>query len=256
MIQLKCYLVDDEMNAIENLSGILNKYCPQVIVAGHSTNVSDAVEYLSQNIVDVLFLDIRMQDETGFDLLEQLPGFGGSIIFVTAHDEYGLKAIKFSATDYLLKPIDVNELIAALKKVEKRKDAAVTQEQIRMLLESVMNQPRSQQTKIALPDAEEIRYITIADIIYCKSSNTYTSFYITGNKKITVSRPISEYEMLLSPYGFVRTHQSYLVNRERIVSYKKEDGGYLIMEGNSSVPVSRQRKDIVKDLFGGRREEK
>lgn len=252
MEPLKCYLVDDEPDAIENLKELLNKYCPQALVAGYSTGVSDAVGYLAVNTVDVLFLDIQMQGETGFNLLERLPGFEGSVIFVTAYDEYGLKAIKFSATDYLLKPIDVNELIAALKKVEKRKGTAVTQEQIRMLLQSVMSQSRSQQTKIALPDAEEIRYINISDIIYCKSSNSYTNFYITGNKKLTVSRPIAEYEMLLSPYGFVRTHQSYLVNRERILSYKKEDGGYLIMEGNSSVPVSRQRRVVVKELFGGR----
>lgn len=249
MQTLTCYLVDDEINAIENLEVLLNKHCPQVEVVGRSTTVSEAARFLYSHSVDILFLDIRMQNESGFDLLEQLPGFQGSVIFVTAHDEYGLKAIKFSATDYLLKPIDVTELVAAVNKAGKKKGMAVTQEQIQMLLQSVANQPRSQQTKIALADAEEIRYVNIADIIYCKSSNSYTTFYLVGNGKITVSRPIAEYETLLSAYGFIRTHQSYLVNRNRIGAFKKEDGGYLLMEDNTMVPVSRQRKGMLKDLF-------
>jgi two-component system LytT family response regulator len=249
MQQLKCYLVDDEINAIENLQRMLQKHCPEALIVGHSTSVKEAVNFLSGNSADVLFLDIRMQNETGFDLLEKLPIFDGSLIFVTAHDEYGLKAIKFSATDYLLKPVNVEELTAALNKAGKQKNQSVIQEQIRMLLQSVANQPKTQQTRIALPDAEEIRYINIADIIYCKSSNSYTSFHLTANEKITVSRPISEYETLLVPYGFIRTHQSYLVNKNRIRSYKKEDGGYLSMEDGTMVPVSRQRKSMLKDLF-------
>lgn len=249
MQQLKCYLVDDDVSAIENLRGLLQKHCPQAIIVGSVTGVQEAVSFLSTNPVDVLFLDIRMRNETGFDLLEQLPDFDGSLIFVTAHDEYGLKAIKFSATDYILKPINVTELISAIEKAGRRKSQSVTQEQISMLLQSVANQPKSQQTRIALPDADEIRYINIADIIYCKSSNSYTTFHLTGNEKITVSRPISEYETLLVPYGFIRTHQSYLVNKNRIRSFKKEDGGYLNMEDGTTVPVSRQRKGLLKDLF-------
>jgi two-component system, LytTR family, response regulator len=249
MQSLKCYLVDDEINAIENLQGLLEKHCPQAHVAGYSGTVQEAVDFLSLNPVDVLFLDIRMRNETGFDLLERLPAFEGSLIFVTAHDEYGLKAIKFSATDYILKPINVAELISAMDKAGRKKNQVVNQEQIKMLLQSVANQPKSQQTRIALPDADEIRYINIADIVYCKSSNSYTTFYFTGNNKITVSRSISEYESLLSPYGFIRTHQSYLVNKLKIHSFKKEDGGYLSMEDGTIIPVSRQRRGILKDLF-------
>jgi two-component system, LytTR family, response regulator len=247
--KLKCYLVDDEISAIENLEGLLKKYCPQVEVAGHSTTVSEALDFLLFHQMDLLFLDIRMQNESGFDLLEQLPGFEGSVVFVTAYDEYGLKAIKFSATDYLLKPIDVSELATAVNKAGKKKGMAVTQQQIQMLLQSVTNQPRLQQTRIALADADEIRYVNIADIIYCKSSNSYTTFHLAGNGKITVSRPIAEYETLLSAYGFIRTHQSYLVNKARISSFKKEDGGYLSMEDGAMVPVSRQRRGMLKDLF-------
>ena len=249
MQPLRCYLVDDETSAIENLQGLLKKHCPQALIVGHSRSVQAAADFLSTHSIDVLFLDIRMQNETGFDLLEKLPGFEGSLIFVTAHDEYGLKAIKFSATDYLLKPINVTELIAAMEKAGYKKNQSMTQEQIRMLLQSVANQPKSQQTRIALPDADEIRYINISDIIYCKSSNSYTTFYLVGNEKITVSRPISEYETLLVPYGFIRTHQSYLVNKNMIRSFKKEDGGYLNMEDGTMVPVSRQRKGMLKDLF-------
>lgn len=249
MQQLNCYLVDDELSAIENLKGMLNKYCPAATMVGFSTNTKDAIAFLSSNQVDVLLLDIRMEQETGFDLLEQLPEFEGSVIFVTAHDEYGLKAIKFSATDYLLKPINAEELVNAIQKAGHRKNVAMTQEQIRMLLQSVANQPRSQQTRIALPDADEIRYVNIADIIYCKSSNSYTTFFFGSKEKITISKPIAEYEALLVPYGFIRTHQSYLVNKNRIRAFKKEDGGYLSMEDGTMIPVSRQRRGMLKDLF-------
>lgn len=249
MEKLKCYLVDDEISAIENMQAMLAKHCPEAEVIGFSNSVEKAVAFLSVQHPDILFLDIRMQNETGFDLMRLLPEFDGSLIFVTAHDEYGLQAIKFSATDYLLKPINVNELVAAVQKVRKKKNLTRTQEQITMLIQSFENQQKTQQKKIALADAEEIKYVNIEDIIFCKSNNTYTIFHIAGGKKIMVSKSISEYETLLEPYQFIRVHQSYLINKNKISLYKKEDGGNLYMEDGTAVPVSRQRKHLVRDLF-------
>lgn len=249
MEKLKCYLVDDEISAIENMQAMLAKYCPDTIVIGFSTSVRNAIAFLSLQKPDVLLLDIRMQNETGFDLMRLLPDFDGSVIFVTAHDEYGLQAIKFSATDYLLKPINTNELVAATQKAHKKKNLNSTQTQIAMLIQSFENQKKAQQKKIALPEAEETRYVNIADIIFCMSSNSYSIFNIADIKKITVSRPISEYEALLQPYGFIRIHQSYLVNKNKILSYKKEDGGILVMEDGAVIPISRQRKHLLKGLF-------
>jgi two-component system, LytTR family, response regulator len=251
MDKLKCYLVDDEISAIENMQSILAKYCPDTVVIGFSTSVDQAIRFLSLQKPDALFLDIRMHNETGFDLMKALPDFNGSVIFVTAHDEYGLQAIKFSATDYLLKPINVGELVAAVQKARKKKDTYQTQEQISMLIQSFEQQKKAQQKKIALPDADEVRYINIEDIVFCKSNNSYTVFHVAGiHHPITVSKPISEYEELLQPYHFIRIHQSYLINKNKIQSFKKDDGGSLLMENGSVIPVSRQRKHLLRDLYG------
>ncbi|HEX2630017.1 MAG TPA: LytTR family DNA-binding domain-containing protein [Chitinophagaceae bacterium] len=249
MHTLQCYLVDDESSAIENLSQMLLKHCPGVEIIGQASTVKEAVGFITTHQPDVLLLDIRMENETGFDLLKQIPGYDGSIIFVTAHDEYGVQAIKFSATDYLLKPIDAVELVAAIHKAEKKKNLSATQQQIAMLWQSFGNQKKSLQKKIALPDMDEVRYVNIADILYCKANNTYTTFHISGLAPITVSRPISDYETLLEPYEFIRPHQTWLVNKHKIVSFKKEDGGYLSMEDGAMVPVSRGRRHLVKEMF-------
>nr|WP_295922157.1 LytTR family DNA-binding domain-containing protein [uncultured Dyadobacter sp.] len=246
---IRCFIVDDEINAVHNLRLALETHCPQVTVAGYAHNVQDSLDFLTGNATDILFLDIRLQDETGFDLLKRLSGFQGSIIFVTAYDLYGIQAIKFSATDYLLKPLDHRELTAAVQKASDRKKERDQSAQISMLIQSFDNLKTQRQQRIALPEASEIRYVLIDDIILCKSDNSYTTFFMHGMGQITVSKAISEYESILEPYGFVRTHQSYLVNRNRIVSYKKEDGGYLLMEGHHQAVVSRQRKHLLKDLF-------
>jgi two-component system LytT family response regulator len=246
-MQLSCYMVDDEPKAIETLSLLIKKYCPALHIVDSATSVQDGLAYLNDNTVDILFLDIKMQQETGFDLLRQLTNNFPHIIFVTAHDEYGIQAIKFSATDYLLKPVNAEELIAAVHKVTVKKQTE--KQQVEMLLESYQQQNNHLQKRIALADQNEIRYVLIDNIICCKSDNSYTTFYITNiNTPIIVSTPLSEYENILSPYGFKRVHQSWLINKARVSSYKKEDGGFLLMENNQSVPISRQRKHILKEL--------
>jgi two-component system LytT family response regulator len=246
-MQLNCFIVDDEPSAIETLTLLINTYCPSLEIFGSANSVDNGLAYLTQRSVDILFLDIKMQQETGFDLLKQLTTDIPHIIFVTAHDEYGIQAIKFSATDYLLKPVNTEELIAAVHKVSLKKQ--MEKRQVEMLLESYQQQKYVQQKRIALADQNEIRYILIENIICCKSDNSYTTFYISNTKlPILVSNPISEYESILSPYGFLRVHQSWLINKSKVLSYKKEDGGFLVMVDRISVPISRQRKHLLKDL--------
>ncbi|ACT91847.1 LytR/AlgR family response regulator transcription factor [Dyadobacter fermentans] len=246
---IRCFIVDDEIQAVHNLRLALEAHCPQVEVAGYAHNVHEAHEFLARRQTDILFLDIRLQNETGFDLLKRLNGYQGSIIFTTAYDLYGIQAIKFSATDYLLKPLDHRELAEAVGKATDRKKERDQSAQIAMLVQSFESLPMQKQKKIALAEASEIHYVLIDDIIFCKSDNSYTTFHLTGSRKITVSKPISEYEVILEPYGFLRTHQSYLINKNRIVSFKKEDGGYLMMEGNFQAVVSKQRRHLLKELF-------
>jgi len=247
MNNLTCYIVDDETSAIETLSVLIQRYCPQLIISGSARSVKQALQYLTEHSADILFLDIKMQQETGFDLLKQLPTNNAHIIFVTAHDQYGIQAIKFSATDYLLKPVSPEELIAAVHKVGQQKNAQT--EQINMLLQSYQHQRLNTQKRIALPDQHEVRYVLIDNIVCCRADNSYTSFHLFDESKpIVVSKSISEYEQILSLYGFVRIHQSWLINKNHINSFKKADGGYLMMNNKMSVPVSRQRKHLLKEL--------
>lgn len=247
MKNFSCFIVDDEPSAIETLTELIKRYCPTVEIAGTACNVEQGLRFLSVNAVDILFLDIKMQQETGFDLLKLLPANTAHIIFVTAHDDYGIQAIKFSATDYLLKPVRPEELVTAVHKVGQQKN--IHAEQVEMLLQSYEFQRLNTQKRIAIPDQHEVRYVLIDAIVCCQADNSYTSFYLTNESKpIVVSKSISEYEQLLSLYGFVRTHQSWLVNRNHIEAFKKADGGYLVMNNKMSVPVSRQRKHLLKDF--------
>ncbi|MDR6786326.1 two-component system LytT family response regulator [Pedobacter africanus] len=247
MNNLNCFIVDDEQGAIETLSVLLHRYCPFLTLAGTAGSVAEALVFLKDTVVDILFLDIKMKQETGFDLLRQLPERSAHVIFVTAHDQYGIQAIKFSATDYLLKPLNPEELIAAVHKVGQKKINHT--EQVAMLLQSYQQQQNNTQKRIALADQQEIRYVLIENIVCCNSDNSYTSFYLCGETEpILVSKSIAEYEALLSPYGFIRIHQSWLISRDHIETFKKADGGYLIMDNKLSVPVSRQRKHLLREI--------
>lgn len=245
---ISCYIVDDEIAAIENIQITLERYCPEIKINGCASTVLDAYEFLTQNETDILLLDIRLHNETGFDLLRKIKNFNGSIIFITAYDEYGIQAVKFSATDYLLKPIDTAEFVSAIQKASLKKQEYDNYEQIAFLIQSLESQ-RQTQRKIALPEISGIRYVLIKDIICCKSDNSYTTFQIQDSNSITVSKPISEYEEILEGYGFVRIHQSWLVNRDKIISYRKDDGGYLLMQNGHKVLISRHRKHLLKALF-------
>jgi two-component system, LytTR family, response regulator len=247
MTNLTCYIVDDEQSAVETLTVLIARYCPFLTVSGSANSIKDARNALDNLSVDILFLDIKMKQETGFDLLKQHPANTAHIIFVTAYDEYGIQAIKFSATDYLLKPVSPEELIAAVHKVGQQKNAQA--EKVAMLLQSYQQQRLNTQKRIALSDQHEVRYVLIDTIICCKADNSYTSFYMNNESNpVVVSKPISEYEQLLSLYGFVRIHQSWLINKNHIDSFKKADGGYLVMNNKMSIPVSRQRKHLLKDF--------
>ena len=247
MKDLSCLIVDDEPSAIETLSELIRLYCPSLTITGSANTVDQGLEFLHSHTVDILFLDIKMRQETGFDLLKQLPDKSAHVIFVTAHDEFGVQAIKFSATDYLLKPVRPEELIKAVHKVGKQKNNQA--EQIAMLLQSYEYQRFNTQKRIAIPDQHEIRYVLIDTIVCCQADNSYTSFYLMNESKpIIVSKSIAEYEQLLSLYGFIRIHQSWLVNKNHIESFKKADGGYLVMNNKMSIPVSRQRKHVLKDF--------
>ena len=241
---MRTLIVDDELSNVENLSILLKQYCPGVEIVGSATDVARAAELTQLHSPDLIFLDIQMTGETGFDLLRSLPSKDFDVIFVTAFDKYGVEAIKFSALDYLLKPVDIPELVLSVRKAEQKLIIKQKNQQLDFLLNHLKS---SEQTpsKIALPLLQEIRYVAIDDIIRCEADNSYTAFFLKSGDQIVVSKSIKEYADILKPLGFLRTHQSHLVNPNGVKSWIKEDGGLLLLNNGDRVPVSKPNKATV-----------
>lgn len=242
-------IIDDERNNIDNLEGLLKKYCPQIRVTGIAMNAADGAALIKNHQPKLIFLDIQMPGKNGFDMLNDLPDHSFEIILVTAYDQYGIKAIKFSAVDYLLKPVNIDELRSAIQKAEKRIKEKMQNHELENLLQLIKNREEKSTHKLALPAIKETRFVSPKDIIRCESSNTYTTFHIATGEKIIVSKPIYEYDELLTDFGFIRCHQSHLVNKEYIKSLVKGDGGYLIMQNGDEIPISKSKKEIVTNTF-------
>lgn len=244
---IRAVIVDDEPNNVQNLVQLLERHCPQVSVAGTAYDSVSGKEVILEQRPDLVFLDISMPGQTGFDLLKNIPSPDFDVIFVTAFHQYGIQAIKFSALDYLLKPIDVQELRQAVDKAQARRADRQQKGQLENLLQLLRHQQQKEEHRIALPGARETRLVHPGRIIRCEASNNYTTFYLQGGEKYLVSRPIFEYEEMLKDYGFLRCHQTHLVNKEFIRSWVKEDGGYLLLEDNTAIPVSRQKRELIRE---------
>lgn len=245
---MKAILIDDEIFNLENLRTLLEKHCPQVNILATAQNVADAVNAIEKHLPDLIFLDIQMGEQTGFDVLNLLPKRNFEVIFVTAYDQYGIQAVKFAALDYLLKPVDIDELKIAVNKVEEKLAAQSRNSQLDFLLQQ-LKRPEAVTSKIALPTQSEIRYIALSEIIRCEADNTYTFFFLANNEKILVSKSLKEYADLLKPNGFLRTHQSHLVNPKFVKSWLKEDGGILLLTSGEKIPISKPNKEMVKQAL-------
>jgi two-component system LytT family response regulator len=245
---MRAILVDDERANLEILQVLLEKYCPEIKIVATANQVGEAVEVLNLHRPDLLFLDIQMGKHSGFDLLNMLTEKPFEVVFVTAYDQYGIQAVKFAALDYLLKPVNPDELIHAVAKAKERIKHKVQNEQLNFLLQQI-KKPETIAQKIALPQHNEIRYVTLNEILRCEADNTYTNFFLSNGDKILISKPLKEYSDMLKPHGFLRTHQSHLVNPSFVKSWIKEDGGMLLMKNNDKIPVSRPNREIVKDLL-------
>jgi two-component system, LytTR family, response regulator len=243
---IKAILVDDSADARQALRADLNRWCPQVQIAGEAGSMNEGLQLLRSTTCDVVFLDIQLGDGDGFQLLEQLGTTSAQIIFTTGLDNFGIRAIKFSALDYLLKPVDPDELVAAVQKLETRKPPAA--ENIKLFTEQ-FRQPAQNLRRIALNSADRVHVVHISDIIRCESDRNYTTFYLKDAKPIVVTRTLKEYEDMLEPSGFVRVHHSHLINLEHLKTFMKNDGGYAVMTDGSNVPVSvRKKEDLLKAL--------
>lgn len=248
MENISCIIVDDEINNIENLCLILGKYCNEVKVLATALNADEAIELIEKYKPDMVFLDIQMPEKSGFDILRSIPQIDFEIIFITAYDQYGIQAIKFSALDYLLKPIVIAELKIAVQKAKGKIRAKQKNVSIENLLDYI-KKGQNETPKIALPMLTEIMYVKVDDIVRCEASDNYTTFYLQNKEKILVCKTLKEYAELLRPHNFVRTHQSHLVNLRFVKSLLKEDGGVLLLTNLAKIPISRQNRENVKAML-------
>ncbi len=240
---MKALIIEDEQKSREMLSEILKKYYPQIAILGLAKNVAEAVDLIEKTKPNLLFLDISMPDGTGFDVLEKTLGHKFDIIFTTATDKHALKAIKYSACDYLLKPIDLDELGTAIKRLEQKRSLSIpSMDNLQFLIQN-LKRADDNYTKITLPTGNAFEIVPVKDIIRCEADGSYTNFFLVSGKKLMVSASLKHYEDLLPENDFIRIHHHHLVNMNHVIRFLKEDGGYAIMSDNSKLEISRRKKD-------------
>ena len=246
---MKAVIIDDEPYASQALVSLLKRYCPEVTVAAVCNNSREAVQLLRETAPQLVFLDIEMPFLNGFELLELIAPINFRIIFTTSYDQYAIKAIRFSALDYLLKPVDGEELKAAVKKAFQVSPAI---DQQLALLMAKLQEPQSPVSRIALPTLDGLQMIPVNTIIFCTASSNYTLLTLKDKQELLVSRTLKEIEEMLTDYRFLRVHHTYLVNLLEVKKYKRGEGGTLTMSDGSSVDVSRSRKgELLKMLQSG-----
>ena len=245
---IKALIVEDEPNNSERLKFLLDTNCNDIKVIAISESVEEAKEAVKKDMPDLVFLDIELPDGTGFDFLKLYPETPFQIIFTTSFDKYALKAIKFSAADYLLKPIEKDELIQSVEKIKRLIKQNIKNPHLEI---AHQKNPAENFTKIALPSLAGFDMVEINNIIRCEAEGSYTRFYIKNKNSCLVSRNLKEYEDLLAEYNFVRIHHAHLININHVINYHKGEGGYVIMSDHSQVEVSKRKKTDFLDKFPG-----
>jgi len=250
---IRALLIDDEPSAREGLIGKLKLFVPEVEVVGEAGGIAEALVSIDENTPDLLFLDINLAGETGFELLEKLESreedVRPEVIFLTAHDEFALRAIKFSALDYLLKPVDPEDLVKAVRKFEERRGAG-GRGGLSVLMENMRSGGEGPK-RIVVPTYDGLHILKVSDIIRCESSSNYTYFHLKDAKPILASRTLKEYDLMLSGFNFERIHKSHLINMNYVKRYVPSDGGYMVMEDGSRIPVANRKKEQLLKMIKG-----
>jgi len=240
MEKIKIVILDDEEHSVETLAWKIERFFPEVEIIAKLTDASEALEFLQKNELDLLFLDIEMPQLNGFEVIDEIKKpLPFEVIFITAYDEFGIKAVKVDALDYLLKPVQSQELKAAMKKFKSRHRTRKDQEE----------EQDKKSSKIALSTNESIEFVSPAEIIMCSSESNYTMIYLTNNRKKLISKTLKEVETWVAAHGFYRAHNSHLVNLNHIKAFVRAEGGYLLLSEELTAPVSRNRKDDLLKLI-------
>ena len=243
---LSAILIDDEPDCIRLLASQLKEHCPQVQVVGQFTSSLEGLHAIREMKPDVVFLDVEMPEMNGFAMLEELDDIPFSLIFITAYNEFAIKAFRYSALDYLLKPLDTHELQEAVKKAEKRQ--RIDQGQIEMLQSQLQRGQHPQ--KIAVPSQSGVAFIELKDLIYCEADSNYTKLFLTTGKNYLLSKTLREVQQVLEERNFLRVHRQFLVNLDHIKMYHKGEAAYLVMNGGPNIPVAKNQKERLVQKFG------
>ena len=248
---LKAVIIDDEPDAVNSIELIINEYCNNVSVVGKAYSASEGKDVIIANTPDLVFLDIEMPRGNGFDMLEMIPDRNFDIIFITAYNNWAIKAFKYNAIDYVLKPIDIDDFINAINKVEKSRgrgdnNGSLSIDKYKELLESISSKSLN---KIAISTSEGIEYIEITKIIRFEGDGSYSKVYIIDQPYILVSKNLKEFQELLEDNDFFRTHNSHLINLSFVKKYVMKDGGHIEMKDNTIVPISRRKKEAFVDVM-------
>lgn len=245
-------LVDDDAHLRKGMKAMLKRYASHFEIVGEAENVDDAITVISRQQPQVVFLDIQLAEGTGFDILEKLTALQGKItfqvVFITAHEQYAIKAFRFSALDFLLKPVDPEELQKVVEKIHHTLQKNESFEHIELLLENIRKKTNTFK-RIALSTAEGIHLFNINEMLRCESEDNYTRFYFVNGKSLLISKTLKEYEELLSSQGFERIHQSHLINLAFLKSYIRKDGGYVVMADGSHLPISQRKKERLQEIL-------
>jgi two-component system, LytTR family, response regulator len=243
-------IIDDERNSRDSLRKLIERYCPQVQVIAEADGCQSGIEVIRNHNPDVVFLDVQMSDGSGFNLLEALGIVYFEVIFITAYDQYAIQAIRFSALDYLLKPVIPEELENAVQTLTRVKERRMVNKKIDVLLDSIKH-PEKHPGKLVLHTADKIHVVDTTSIVHCESDDYYTRLYLNDGKQIMISKTLKEVEEMLKDFPFIRTHKSHLVNTAYIRSFDKDSGGALILEGGIRIPVARRKRDTIFGLLHG-----
>jgi two-component system LytT family response regulator len=240
---MQVLVIDNEPAIRIGLQQMLRQYCPVVSNIYEAQGLLDGFEFIANHSIDLLFLDVELDDGTGMELLQKLPKIDFQVVFITAHNHYAVEAFKFAAIDFLLKPIDIEELTRSVQRAQSNLEKQKILDQLQVMQEDRI--ALQTKKKIVLRDAENLHFVRVADILYCEADGIYTTFYLENGEKILVSKNLKEYESMLQLFHFLRVHHSFLVNLEKVEKFDKTDGGHLILSNHSKIPVSHRKKEQV-----------
>ncbi len=245
---MKAVIIDDESNVRETTRKLLEAFVPGIIILGEADGVVEGEKLIEKVNPDLIFLDIEMTDGTGFDLLNRFPKRSFKVIFITGHNDYAIKAFKFSALDYILKPVDPDDLVRATEKVFKESDQRTSGIQQEALAENLSNK---EYKKLVLRDQDSVYLVTIEEIVQCTADGNYTHFFLIDGRKITISTTLKEYEALLTPSNFFRCHQSHLINLRYFERLDKREGGIIHLKNGGMAPLATRKKEQLLERLAG-----